>query len=247
MSSGFTTYDSVRACLACFPLTHLVCAQMVSERLLCLGCFEGTTKRETVLTMDITANFITPVVQISRSHIDFSLVKDPGSLLEAQQQTVTVQNISPLALTLTTACDTPFQATPRTAVLSPSDSLAITVLFDPLSNSDKQSRSYSSHLTLSYAEHPQCDQVPLNASVSFANIAFPQSSVDFGCIPNGTKKQISFDASNPGPIPAHYSWSFVKSDDAGIAAQVHRLLFVSPYTHGFLLIELIYHTAHEHI
>ncbi len=183
----------------------------MQETFFCFRSFENNNKRDIVIISKVSASFITPVIQISSTSLDFDLQKLPGLALEPICHDVSLTNISSLPITALLDCPPPFELSPVAKIfLKPRESSTVVVKFSPLSISSKISFQESKQLVVSYVEHEQTDTVFLNLRVSFPNVDFSEPSVNFGCIPNHTKIVKSIRLENHGPLASVYSWALME-------------------------------------
>lgn len=148
------------------------------------------------------------------------VLQPPGSELKPHHNQIAVANVSSLPVTAQLRCPYPFslimdgrEQSHAQLSLACGESTVIDVQFDPAYQPDKHSREKESQLAVSYKEHPHTDIVGLKGCVRFPNLIFEAQEVDFGCILNDTEIIRSLAATNPGPLPIKFSWSFVEFVD----------------------------------
>ena len=152
--------------------------------------------------------------------VSMFVLQSPGSELKCLRNQLAVANISSLPVTAQLHCLYPFnlivengERSEAALSLGCGESMVIEVQFDPAYQPDKHSREKESQLTVSYMEHPHVDRIGLKGCVRFPNLIFEAHEVDFGCILNDTEIIRSLNATNPGPLPIKFSWSFVEFVD----------------------------------
>ncbi len=158
------------------------------------------------------------MLSVSDSTLEFELRKEPGLHLEPISREIFLTNVSNLVLTANLTCPLPFHMTQDTRlVLKPNETHSITVHVSPSELRTKNSFSVNRDLVIAYAEHAQTDLVVLKLNVAFPNIAFSESGVHFGCIPNYTKSFHSIKMVNDGPLSVAYSWAFADPAPTNVA------------------------------
>lgn len=91
-----------------FPHLFACREEKVNERMLCFAIIGKNPVKERIMTVDISANFISPLLDFSSQELLFSLHQSPGSKLVYHTQELGVRNVSPLPVTAVFLCPYPF-------------------------------------------------------------------------------------------------------------------------------------------
>ena len=130
---------------------------------------------------------------------------------------VGLKNVATLPLTLSLKCAQPFAVNTPEVALAPGAEAEVTVSFNPGFFGDRQSGSHDGKLAIAYKEHPQRDALKLVGECNYPNVAFDTARADFGCVLNGTPKQLAVTITNTAKVPAQFSWSFAAEGTADAA------------------------------
>ncbi|KAM9301954.1 hydrocephalus-inducing protein homolog [Gastrophryne carolinensis] len=194
--------------------------KLVKERLLGHAIIGKQSGKERIMAVDVTCDFIAPVLHLSARKLHFYVEKPPGEELKEKHETVTLKNISSLPLSIFLSVSPPFSVCPQTGDvqgplhLQTGEEKELTIRFDPTFITDLQSRVLEDSVSISYAEHPHTDHIALQAEVHFPNLHIPTTQINFGCILNDTESTRELEVTNCSPLPVLYRWSF-SSDNWG--------------------------------
>ncbi|XP_060779913.1 hydrocephalus-inducing protein homolog [Neoarius graeffei] len=193
--------------------------KVVRERLVCHAIVGNQSGKECIMTVDITCQFIAPVLNISPQQLNFCVAKVPGMPLVPLHEKLYLKNVCPLAISLELTlaepfglCDCPSDDSftfSKNLVMGIGAEAELWVRFDPLYQLDLVSRVAEEVLEVSYSGHPQRDTVALKGEVHFPNLHFSSHVLDFGCIPNCTEVQQQLTMTNSGLLPVIYHWAFL--------------------------------------
>ncbi|KAM8946018.1 LOW QUALITY PROTEIN: hydrocephalus-inducing protein homolog [Pelodytes ibericus] len=192
--------------------------KVVKERLLGQAIIGKQSGKEKVMTVDVTCEFVAPVLQISTRKLHFYVEKRPDDVLEKQCKSLTLRNITSLPLSVLLSLSQPFSFGDQLSkleealVLQVGQEAELTVSFDPTYIHDLRSRMAEDALTIQYAEHPHTDFVSLQGEVHFPNLHFPCAHIHFGCILNDTESTQYLEITNCSPFPVQYHW-FYQTDN----------------------------------
>ena len=164
---------------------------------------------------NVKGNFINPLLQPSAPALNFNYTYKPDEELVVQTQTLTLTNVSELPLTFDLVAKTPFIIDTQGATLQPTESITVTVEFDPGYRDDRQSHDINTAIFCTYADHPQKDRFPLLAEINFPNLEFEYTDVKFGCILNDTTKSLMTTIKNCSRVPTALQWAFIESEQLG--------------------------------
>ncbi|XP_077975805.1 hydrocephalus-inducing protein homolog isoform X2 [Styela clava] len=190
----------------------------VHETLVCHAIIGKANGKEKILKSILSADFVSPVLELSNPNLYFRVDKTPeSSPMVPQTAKFIAKNVSSLPLTCVMTTEYPFQILdfqniPRSELLISLDlgqEHEIVVWFDPDYKNDLFSRIADSEVTITYKEHPHTDHVKLKGEVNFPNLDFSKKEIDFGCILNDTEVARFVDITNNSPMPVSYRWSFV--------------------------------------
>jgi len=85
-------------------------------------------------------------------------------------KTLSLANAGPLPTTVTLKIDQPFSCATDKLTLTGEDPETISIDFDPGMKQDRLSDNITGKLTISHANHPHRDVVPLQGEVCFPNL-----------------------------------------------------------------------------
>ncbi|NXF81935.1 HYDIN protein, partial [Sclerurus mexicanus] len=192
--------------------------QEVKERLLCHAIVGREKTKKQIMQVDVTCEFIFPVVQISSRAIFFRVEKWPTDVLTLQYKPLSFKNASSLPLSIVLdlkqpflICDVDQQPLPADAQpmkLEAGEELHLCIQFNPAYKKDLNSRVAEKILNMGFIEHPHEEQISIRGEVYFPNLHIQTKALDFGCIMNNTEEVRYVEMTNCSPIPVHYHWSF---------------------------------------
>ncbi|EMP25540.1 Hydrocephalus-inducing protein like protein [Chelonia mydas] len=197
--------------------------KVVKERLICHAIIGKQSGKERIMKVDVTCEFIAPILHLSSREITFRVEKHPSDVLTSQYEPLILKNISSLPLSVLLSlqapfflCDTdqqtlPAEVQPRT--LETGEEQHLSIRFDPSYRKDLNTRVAEEVLTIRYLEHPHEDQVTLRGEVHFPNLHFQTMDLDFGCILNDTEVVRYIKMTNCSPLFVKYHWSFLMDSD----------------------------------
>ncbi|CAM5150043.1 unnamed protein product [Eretmochelys imbricata] len=197
--------------------------KVVKERLICHAIIGKQSGKERIMKVDVTCEFIAPILHLSSREITFRVEKHPSDVLTSQYEPLILKNISSLPLSVLLSlqapfflCDTdqqtlPAEVQPRT--LETGEEQHLSIRFDPSYRKDLNIRVAEEVLTIRYLEHPHEDQVTLRGEVHFPNLHFQTMDLDFGCILNDTEVVRYIKMTNCSPLFVKYHWSFLMDSD----------------------------------
>ncbi|XP_054856814.1 hydrocephalus-inducing protein homolog [Eublepharis macularius] len=196
--------------------------KVVKERLICHAIIGKQSGKERIMAVDVTCEFIAPVLQMSSSEITFQVEKSPGGALTAQYEPLTLKNVSSLPLNVLLSlqdpfflCDSELKPLPAPCQPIPIDidgEHHLYAGFDPTYRDDLYNRVAEEVLIVHYLEHPHADRVKLRGEVRFPNLHFQTMHLDFGCVLNDTEVVHFIDMTNCSPLVVKYRWSFPPDD-----------------------------------
>ncbi|XP_069073573.1 hydrocephalus-inducing protein homolog [Pleurodeles waltl] len=196
--------------------------KLVKEKLICHAIIGKQSGKERIMSVDVTCEFIAPIIHLSAKQLNFYVEKLPGHELIPKYEPLILKNISSLPLSIFLSLKDPFSicdmenqmipADIQPAVLEIGAERELGIKFDPTYADKLQSRVAEEVLTIQYAEHPHKDYVALRGEVHFPNLHFQTTEVDFGCILNDTEVVRHVQMTNYSPLPVHYRWSFLMDD-----------------------------------
>ncbi|NWS21903.1 HYDIN protein, partial [Pachyramphus minor] len=189
--------------------------QKVKERLLCHAIVGREKRKKQIMQVDISCEFIFPLVQISSRAIMF---RGPSDVLTPLYKPLSLKNASSLPLSIVLELKKPFlicgvdqQPLPEDAQpikLEVEEEFHLHIQFNPAYKDDLKSRVAEKTLTMRFMEHPHEEQVTVRGEVYFPNLHIQTEALDFGCILNDTEQVHYVAMTNCSPIPVHYHWSF---------------------------------------
>ncbi|CAH8852927.1 unnamed protein product [Trichobilharzia szidati] len=194
----------------------------IHDKILCHSII-GRSAKYLIKTVDVTIDFITPVIELSTSELFYRVEKGPSDKLSIQFNQFTMKNKVDLILTCSLEICSPFHlyvdgnyTSTMTFQMNPLESKEITVAFNPMYKDDLISRRADELLFIKYAEHPQTDAVRVIGEVHFPNLQFESNTIDFGCILNHTEMTKHMPMKNTSPLPVKFRWSLLIGNRANI-------------------------------
>ncbi|XP_075290309.1 hydrocephalus-inducing protein homolog isoform X2 [Opisthocomus hoazin] len=193
--------------------------QVVTERLLCHAVVGSKARKTQIMQVDVTCEFVTPLLQMSSREITFRVEKQPSDVLTLQYKPLSLKNISSLPVSVVLALEQPFlicdaDQQPLSADVQPMKlevgaELHLSIRFNPASEEDLSSRVAEKALKIQFLEHPHEEQVTIRGEVYFPNLRFQTMALDFGCVLNDTEDVRYVEMTNCSPLPVRYQWSFL--------------------------------------
>ncbi|KAL3860158.1 hypothetical protein ACJMK2_010318 [Sinanodonta woodiana] len=194
--------------------------QYVKERLLCHAIIGRQGGKELIMKIDVTTDFVSPLLEFSTKSVYFRVDKKPDDVLLIQTKELVISNVSSLPLTTGLQLKYPFSVllddgseSFETEVHLPvGETYTLRIRFDPAYKDDLHIRTIDEVLHVTYKEHPHIDYIALRGEVYFPNLDFEKSVVDFGCILNDTEVTRYVNITNNSPMEVKYKWSFLIGD-----------------------------------
>ncbi|KAI9095517.1 hypothetical protein DFS34DRAFT_651319 [Phlyctochytrium arcticum] len=182
-----------------------------SETLACHSVMDKDPSRRMVLATQVSANFVNPLVKITPSSLKFYAANEGDVVGSPLTEVLSLRNTSTLPLTISFKCPNgSYKVDPLSlaSALNPSQTTSIRVTYDPSFHTDRISIKEQSKLFLRYAEHPQRDFVEIQSEVTFPNLQFETTALQFGCISINAEHRKSLSVTNGGVLPVSYSWGY---------------------------------------
>uniref|UniRef100_A0A8B9BFH4 HYDIN axonemal central pair apparatus protein n=1 Tax=Anser brachyrhynchus TaxID=132585 RepID=A0A8B9BFH4_9AVES len=193
--------------------------KVVTERLLCHAIIGSKAGKAQIMQVDVTCEFVAPVLQISSREITFRVEKQPKDVLTLQYEPLHLKNISSLPLSFVLLLDQPFlicdaEQQPLSAGVQPmklgiGEELHLSIRFDPAYKEDLNIRVAEKALKIQFLEHPHEEQITVRGEVYFPNLHIQTTALDFGCILNDTEDVRYVEMTNCSPLLVRYHWAFL--------------------------------------
>ncbi|XP_075290237.1 hydrocephalus-inducing protein homolog isoform X3 [Opisthocomus hoazin] len=193
--------------------------QVVTERLLCHAMVGSEARKTQIMQVDVTCEFIDPLLQMSSREITFRVEKQPSDVLTLQYKPLSLKNICSLPVSVVLALEQPFvicdaAQQPLSADVQPvklevGAELHLSIRFNPAYEEDLSGRVAEKALKIRFLEHPREEQVTIRGEVYFPNLRFETMALDFGCILNDTEDMRYVKMTNCSPLPVQYQWFFL--------------------------------------
>uniref|UniRef100_A0A8C9LFZ1 HYDIN n=1 Tax=Pavo cristatus TaxID=9049 RepID=A0A8C9LFZ1_PAVCR len=193
--------------------------RVVTERLLCHAIIGNKAGKTQIMQVDVTCEFIAPVLQLSSREITFRVEKQPSDVLTAQHEPLHLKNISSLPLSVVLLLEQPFslcnaEQQPLSMDTQPlklktGEELHLSIRFNPAYKEDLNIRVAERALKIQFLEHPLEEHVAVRGEVYFPNLHLETTAVDFGCILNDTEDARYVEMTNCSPLLVRYRWSFL--------------------------------------
>ncbi|XP_075621905.1 hydrocephalus-inducing protein homolog [Balearica regulorum gibbericeps] len=198
--------------------------QVVKERLLCHAIVGSKAGKAQIMRVDVTCEFVAPVLQMSSREITFRVEKQPSDVLTLQYKPLSLKNISSLPLSIVLALEQPFlicdaDRQPLPADVQPmkletGEELHLSIRFNPAYEEDLNIWVAEKALKIQFLEHPHEEQVTVRGEVYFPNLHIQTTALDFGCILNDTEDVRYVEMTNCSPLLVQYHWLFLTDGHA---------------------------------
>ncbi|XP_046781642.1 hydrocephalus-inducing protein homolog isoform X3 [Gallus gallus] len=193
--------------------------RVVTERLLCHAIIGSKAGKTQIMQVDVTCEFIAPVLQLSSREITFRVEKQPSDVLTAQHEPLHLKNISSLPLSVVLLVEQPFslcnaEQQPLSTDTQPlklktGEERHLSIRFNPAYKEDLNIRVVERALKIQFLEHPLEEHIAIRGEVYFPNLHMGTTAVDFGCILNDTEDMRYVEMTNCSPLLVRYRWSFL--------------------------------------
>ncbi|XP_008933568.1 PREDICTED: hydrocephalus-inducing protein homolog, partial [Merops nubicus] len=205
--------------------------QVVKERLRCHAVVGSKVEKVQIMQVDVTCEFIAPVLQMSSREITFRVEKQPSDVLTLQYKPLSLKNISSLPLSIVLALGQPFVICNREQQPLPADvqpmkletgeELHLSISFNPAYEEDLTIRVVEKALKIQFLEHPHEEHMSIRGEVYFPNVHLQTMALDFGCILNDTEDVRYIEMTNCSPLLVQYHWSFLTGSHVSHMRYVH--------------------------
>ncbi|KAF1661855.1 hypothetical protein FQA23_0006661, partial [Aptenodytes patagonicus] len=212
--------------------------QVVKERLLCHAIVGNKAGKAQIMQVDVTCEFVAPILQMSSREITFRAEKQPSDVLTLQYKPLSLKNISSLPLSIVLALEQPFLICDADRQPLPTDvqpmkleigeELHLFIRFNPAYEEDLNIRVAEKALKVLFLEHPHEEQVTVRGEVYFPNLRIQTMALDFGCILNDTEDVRYVEMTNCSPLLVRYHWSFLTD------SHTHQMRFSPPAPKFFI-------------
>uniref|UniRef100_A0A3Q2ZC70 Hydin adenylate kinase-like domain-containing protein n=1 Tax=Hippocampus comes TaxID=109280 RepID=A0A3Q2ZC70_HIPCM len=207
----------MRASLNCLYSNNLYLpTQVVRESLVCCGIVGHQGIKEHIFSVEVTCQFVTPILSMSSQKLNFYIEKLPGEDLTQLYEELVLKNVSSLSLSMELSLATPFSLCEARGVQSTANikvcrhlSYFSFFLFNchPCFHCDILEQRNKITLNICYKGHPQQDKVEMHAEVHYPNLHFSSTTVDFGSVLNSTENHQEVTMTNCSPLPVFYHWA----------------------------------------
>eukprot|EP01041_Mallomonas_annulata_P003640 gene3640-7257_t len=166
-----------------------------------------------IMTANVQSDVVDPLLDFSLRELNYLYKweknEKPNQLFK---QDVTLTNKTAVNLSFMLKTEMPFNLSSWEHVLSPGQSVDVTVEFLPFYRDDKTSHFVDKLLSIVYRGHPQKDSIQLKAEVIYPNLQFDRTDITFGCVLNETTKSILVKVTNWSKVDAAFHWYFLEDD-----------------------------------
>lgn len=187
-------------------------AGFIQEELVCETRVGKEKVSKVAFVTEICGNFLNPKLTPSASLLSFEYVHQPGIDISRQSKPLCLTNACELPLSFTLRTQTPFALDCWEAILQPGEQVDLNVEFYPGFKDDHLCRVINGKIVIAYTGHPQRDSVDLLGDISFPNLSFESSKIDFGCTLNDTQKSISVNVANVSKVDTTFRWVFIEDE-----------------------------------
>ncbi|XP_066050969.1 LOW QUALITY PROTEIN: hydrocephalus-inducing protein homolog [Chamaea fasciata] len=195
--------------------------QVVQNYVRCEAVIETGSMMKIIETI-ITCEFINPSIEISARQFSFQVEKKPSDVLTLQYQPLAIKNTCRLPLDLMLYLEQPFQVCSEDQQSLPygqpvtvdvGQTCHLYIAFDPAYRLDFNSWKVKKILKIEMVRgHPYVEYITLQGEAHFPSLRIQPSTLEFGCIVDGTKKERSLEMTNCSSLPVKYFWSLQVDD-----------------------------------
>nr|XP_012627881.1 hydrocephalus-inducing protein homolog isoform X3 [Microcebus murinus] len=210
------TIDVILECYSAIP-------RVVKEKLVCRASIGAQKGKSLVMTVNVTCEFIAPLIQLSTKQLVYRLEKKPTDILEPDYQPLVIKNISTLPVNMLLSTSGPFYvcetdksllpAIPEPIKLDIEEEKSLLIKFDPFYRNDLNNWVADEILQIKYVEHPQVDSLDLHGEVHYPNLSFETTDLNFGCILNDTEVIRYVMITNYSPLVVKFRWFFLVNNE----------------------------------
>ncbi|NXG37545.1 HYDIN protein, partial [Dromaius novaehollandiae] len=193
--------------------------KVVKERLLCHAIIGSKAGKKQIMQVDVTCEFIAPVLQISSREITFRVEKEANDVLTPQYKPLDLKNISSLPVSVILSIEQPFSLCDvdhqpicvdgQAIKLEIGEELHLSIRFNPAFHEGLDIWVAKAALIIQFVEHSHEEHVALRGEVYFPNLHFQTMALDFGCLLNDTEGVRYIEMTNCSPLLVRYDWSFL--------------------------------------
>ncbi|KAG2522693.1 hypothetical protein BBO99_00005426 [Phytophthora kernoviae] len=99
-------------------------------------------------------------------------------------------------------------------------------LYILITEDDYICRVINGKVLVSYTGHPQKDSVELLGDISFPNLAFDTTTIDFGCTLNDTQKAIVMNVTNVSKVDTSFRWVFIEDEKETLPTAIAKKPYI---------------------
>lgn len=201
-------------------------AGLIQEELVCETRVGKEKVNKIAFVTAVRANFVDPKLTPSSPLLSFEYIHHPGNQILTQSQPLNFTNACELPLSFTLRTQTPFALDCWEAVLQPGEKVDLNVEFYPGFKDDYTCRVINGKVLVSYTGHPQKDSVELLGDISFPNLSFESTKIDFGCTLNDTQKSISINVTNISKVDTSFRWVFIEDEKEALTTATAKKPYI---------------------
>eukprot|EP00644_Phytophthora_capsici_P002092 jgi/Phyca11/21187/fgenesh1_pg.PHYCAscaffold_84_\ len=201
-------------------------AGLLQEELVCETRVGKEKVSKVAFVTAIRANFVDPKLTPTSSLLSFEYIHHPGNQITPQTQPLSLTNACELPLSFTLRTQTPFALDCWEAVLQPGEKVDLNVEFYPGFKDDYTCRVINGKVLVAYTGHPQKDSVELLGDISFPNLSFEMTKIDFGCTLNDTQKSISMNVTNVSKVDTSFRWIFIEDEKEALSTATAKKPYI---------------------
>ncbi|RLN65891.1 hypothetical protein BBJ29_005539 [Phytophthora kernoviae] len=198
----------------------------IQEELVCETRVGKEKINKVAFVTAVRANFVDPKLTPSSSLLSFEYIHRPGNQIMPQSQPLSLVNSCELPISFTLRTQTPFALDCWEAVLQPNEKVDLNVEFYPGFKDDYICRVINGKVLVSYTGHPQKDSVELLGDISFPNLAFDTTTIDFGCTLNDTQKAIVMNVTNVSKVDTNFRWVFIEDEKETLPTAIAKKPYI---------------------
>ncbi|KAJ0401033.1 hypothetical protein P43SY_009913 [Pythium insidiosum] len=202
-------------------------AGVIAEELVCETRVGKEKNTKVAFVTEVRGHFVDPHLEPSVPALHFEYVHDPARTeIPRQVQPLSLRNACALPLSFTLRTQPPFSLDCWEAELKPGEHVDLMVEFYPGFKDDHRCRVLQGKVAVAYVAHPQRDSVELVGDISFPNLEFETTKIDFGCTLNDTQRSMLVSIRNISRVDTAFRWVFIEDEQEARAAATAKRPYI---------------------
>ncbi|GJQ69846.1 hypothetical protein Trydic_g22394 [Trypoxylus dichotomus] len=188
----------------------------IEEDFYCHATIEGKRDYAVITTFLVIAEFVRPMLEMSHDHLYFRIDTGVDKTRAFLADTMTVKNISKLAITANLSIEEPFfilngdeETNSVQRHLENGDVFSFDVKFVPKATK-KECVVWNKELVFTYMGHPYKDKIHVKGEENYPNLKIEPMFIDFDYLPNFFTTSVELILKNVSPLPLTFQWEWIK-------------------------------------